>query len=451
MALAPPPPLNATAPPFHATVDQPMSLQQLMNGDAINAFNTSIDYIYQHGSHDITQALHDLSIDALHRLRAALVDRLYTRFPELKMKRLVSRRAKSTIVPDIFAMGHSMVNQALHRDVEQMFRDIDTTAATDDSESDPHVSSLDENSDLREVVMQLSRSLSQLRKELHACKEANVELQEQLDELSLNMAEFTAQQHVSHGDHPPRSDALPQNEVQAELCTSDNTQLPRDDDAGTSNALSVDPPPRHPPPLPQETSPSPHGSNNPDPETEYQVVESKKTKKEKKRLNKNGATSESRSQFYVGGVHPQSTHQDAVSFISDKGISISTQHVVQLSSTSQRKSFRIDVMESQVQALLMIRWPTGVYLRPFRPSTTASGGLRGAKKSANGHKRYDGEFGSSGERYGYRGYERYDDVPRKSWGAFQARAPPPRELPPAPYDAPWYEQQWYEQHYDSMY
>ena len=133
--------LNPSAPAFEegsgAPSQQPvLSLTDLVNYEASNAFAGSLTYIFQHSAQDIIDALMKLEFRTLQDLRQSLMEQLSDAFQELQEKKLINRRANKTIVADIYAIGASLARKSLSADLHKVFVGQDTLLMAAENESD---------------------------------------------------------------------------------------------------------------------------------------------------------------------------------------------------------------------------------------------------------------------------------------------------------------------------
>ena len=84
------------------------------------------------------------------------------------------------------------------------------------------------------------------------------------------------------------------------------------------------------------------------------------------------------SKLYVGDVHPQSTTDDLITFMTSIGTVIAENDVTVLVANDVRRSYCVQVPTSKLLSLYEAKWPRGIYIQPFHGSSATKRGLRGS-------------------------------------------------------------------------
>jgi regulator of replication initiation timing len=96
----------------------------------------------------------------------------------MKQCRLINRQVVRTIVPDIYALGYSIVNESVSGDIERCLTK-DSVMVTDDQP----VGEVDDLASMIAAYNDLRHRLSRLESELKARTEENNIMRQELDEL----------------------------------------------------------------------------------------------------------------------------------------------------------------------------------------------------------------------------------------------------------------------------
>jgi hypothetical protein len=112
----------------HVTLD---ALIHTEHDDIPDLLCNSLSDILQYNMKDIQDTLLKLQKDTLLLVHRKLAAKIVTMFPIYNNKRLKSRMVKNTLVPDIYNMGISLVEQTPTKDLEKMFAEYNTTKTDD--------------------------------------------------------------------------------------------------------------------------------------------------------------------------------------------------------------------------------------------------------------------------------------------------------------------------------
>jgi hypothetical protein len=384
--------LNPSAPPFDAVQDtagdvQHLLLEDLLKDDATSAFASRTDEIFQFSRTHILNALsQSVTFAEMQTIRNELFARLCALFPILKSKRLINRQNTRTLAPDIYIIGYSVVNNLQSQDLAKVLAKANHASSfhnTDESDSDDESVDPKELGEFISVVSQLRKRLAQLEKDFRACREENAALQLRVDELTAWRIQSAPDPNAPVA---PRSTEVETGGARVDLDPTD----------GADDAVTLD--------TPQLESSAQESTSDDVPDVEAtQSLAGRKSKSQrqrtrKKRRAKRRAAENSRTQsqnseleservkYYVGGIHPDCTSDDLIRFVRSANLHLSAEHVQTLARNDSLKSVCVDVLASEVNQFVNLHWPRHVYVRPFRGSVAACGGLRGAPRHGQGRR-----------------------------------------------------------------
>ena len=391
---------------------------QAWDKDSFTAkFTDNLELIMRYGSKDITESLQCIDLSTLCILQKALCDKVSGMFPQFKESRPVNRQVKHRVIPDIFQLGYSLVNESPSKDLDKIFvsKDTGNSVCTEELLELLQVSTtLHKRVDLLEnLVKVLKQELAELREGFipSSCKSPNTEDYAAATSRNSAVSPFdstsgaaTSASASSFNATTPTS-TVPSTQV-TEPPSSDSSDSEKSDKHEDSVADDDNPfvvPRAHKKKLSKRerrtlrsNSRASKGNHNSvseaslppradEPATNECVLQAAPSVVPKQDPNPVPALSaapspNSTKEIYVGGLSANHGVPDIKNYLSAKGISLTGCRI--LSTRHQWRSFVLTMSKtSESQVLNQDIWPQGVIVRPFRPNrgTQSSHFHRGSK------------------------------------------------------------------------
>lgn len=103
------------------TVNKPSELENIPSDVLPRVFMDSIFALFLSPEADILSALNRLEFDHLQRIKQEVSTRAVSAFPSLGERKWITRKKIGTLAKDIYMLGYSIVDGALHADVEKLY------------------------------------------------------------------------------------------------------------------------------------------------------------------------------------------------------------------------------------------------------------------------------------------------------------------------------------------
>ena len=139
-------------------------------------FCESLEVICQYTYQDISNALGKADMEVLGAIHRVLADKAAATFPAFKDHRVINRQVKHKILPDIYHLGYSIVNNLQTKDLEKVFTQT-AKEPTDQGEACDDQTYLESQfASLLSMINSLSDGVSLLESELKQSREDKKEL-----------------------------------------------------------------------------------------------------------------------------------------------------------------------------------------------------------------------------------------------------------------------------------
>ena len=151
--------------------------------DPSNSFLNSLNVIYSYNAKDVQSTLNKLSVEKLKSLHKSLWNKTVITFPQLSDRKPKQRQIKSTIVPDIYQCGLSLVNGLVTKELCKMYPATKSNSTADTSLNES-IEDTEVRSDLLKselgnifaIVMNLQHKVSSLENDVSSLKDENRDL-----------------------------------------------------------------------------------------------------------------------------------------------------------------------------------------------------------------------------------------------------------------------------------
>ena len=334
-----------------------------------------------------------LNKESLSLLHKTLIKESQKKFQSIRDKRPISRQVKNTIVPDIYNLGYSLVNQLLSKDTEKILR---ATGERDKLDDIIDIANASDIGELVKTVTLISSRLVTLQVKVTKLEAENASLYKELSNLKSSDKsardsfgdEISAlRSDIERLQRPVKSDSgLPEgfsNQAKVDTCATDDEPNVSDFQyhATIGKTLLKQPKQsqlnRNPkPPSPKRAAPKlTHPlSTDKDKRAPVSAVDKRApVSVAVERAPVSAATSVARKCVYVGAVSSNNTTEDIKHHIVDIGVKEQDCRIRVLAEKQEYKSFCIDVPGDSYNAVLdRSNWPSGVIIRSFRAPRAAA-------------------------------------------------------------------------------
>jgi hypothetical protein len=253
----------------------------------------------------------------------------------------------------------------------------------------------DQEGNVLAMLAKLTKTVSELRKELTRYKDTNLQLTNALDDLSDRHEETCLQlQEIASS-----IGRVEEEFVNHQSPRNSRSRSPRkttnNDRNQTENAEQN--PPSHIQRSQSSDSCPETSSTEDEPPTSLKTAAKKRKRRNKRKPRGTPAAQNTSdlSTYFIGNAHPKCTPEHVVAYATKNGLTIQKNHVSVNSSSARSRSFRVEVPKNVEQKFKSVSWPDNVYVKPFRTSAATRGGPEQQNQLCGGLRSNDQQRGGT--------------------------------------------------------